>query len=64
MAFLNFPFIAVVCARYLVTNDTLLLEDKCKLMLPVLCQKMTSVSVQFDIEKTNIPEVISQEREK
>jgi len=25
---------------------------------------MTSVSVQFDIEKTNIPEVISQEREK
>lgn len=64
VAFLKLPFIAVICARYLVTNDTLLLEDKRKLMLPVWCQKMTSVSVQFDNEKTNIPEVISQEREK
>jgi len=25
---------------------------------------MTSINVHFDIEKTNIPEVISQEREK
>ena len=64
MAFLNLPFIAVICAIYLVTNDTLLLEDKCKLILPVWCQKITSVNVHFDIEKTNVPEVVSQEREK
>jgi hypothetical protein len=60
VAFLNLLFIAVTCARYLLTDDTLLLKDKCKLILPVWCQKITSVNVQFDIQKTNITEVVSQ----
>jgi hypothetical protein len=64
VAFLNLPFIGVICARYLVTNDTLLHEGKRKLIVPVWRQKMTSVNVHFDIQKTYIPEVASQECEK